>query len=72
MMLTMAAWQQNPFNFQLFVLNAIRVTVNGEEIPYSVIDLTSGTKIGGFNTIFSGSGNMKCGHGVDIDREDWE
>ena len=25
---------RNPFNFQLFDLNAVRVTVNGEEIPY--------------------------------------
>ena len=63
---------RNPFNFQLFDLNAVRVTVNGEEIPYSVIDLTGGKKIDGFNTLFSGSGDMNCGHGIDIDREDWE
>ena len=25
-----------------------------------------------YNTLFSGSGEMKCGHGLDIDREDWE
>lgn len=63
---------RNPFNFQLFDLNAVRVTVNGEEIPYSVIDLAGGKKIDGFNTLFSGSGDMNCGHGIDIDREDWE
>ena len=22
--------------------------------------------------LFSGSGDMNCGHGIDIDREDWE
>ena len=64
--------KRNPFNFQLFDLNAVRVTVNGEEIPYSVIDLTGGKKIDGFNALFSGSGDMNCGHGIDIDREDWE
>ena len=47
-------------------------TVNGEEIPYSVIDLTGGKKIDGFNTLFSGSGDMNCGHGIDIKKEDWE
>ena len=63
---------RNPFNFQLFDLNAVRVTVNGEEIAYSVIDLTGGKKIDGFNTLFSGSGDMNCGRGIDNDRDDWE
>ena len=35
-------WARNPFNFQLFDLNAVRITVNGEEMPYSSIDLTGG------------------------------
>ena len=63
---------RNPFNFQLFDVNAVRLTVNGEEIPYSVIYLTGGKRIDGFNTLFSGSGDMNCGHGIDIHREDWE
>ena len=63
---------RNPFNFQLFDLNAVRITVNGEEMPYSTIDLTGGKKIDGYNTLFSGSGDMNCGHGLDIDRQDWE
>ena len=63
---------RNPFNFQLFDVNAVRLTVNGEEIRYSVIDLTGGKRIDGYNTLFSGSGDMNCGHGIDIDREDWE
>ena len=41
-------------------------------MPYSVLDLTGGKKIDGYNTLFSGSGEMNCGHGLDIDREDWE
>ena len=36
---------RNPFNFQLFDLNAVRVTVNGEEIPCLVIDFTGGKEI---------------------------
>ena len=63
---------RNPFNFQLFGLDAVRVTDNGEEMPYSVIDLTGGKRIDGHNTLFSGSGDMNCGHGIDIVREDWE
>ena len=57
---------RNPFNFQLFDVNAVRLMVNGEEIPYSVIDLTGGKRIDGFNTLFSGSGDMNCGHGIDM------
>ena len=62
----------NPFNFQLFDLQDVRLTVNGEEMPHSALDLTGGKKIDGYNTLFSGSGDMNCGHGLDIDREDWE
>ena len=28
--------------------------------------------VGGYNTLFSGSGDMNCSHGIDIDREEWE
>ena len=41
-------------------------------MPYSGIDLTGGKKIDGYNTLFSGSGDMNCAHGIDIDREEWE
>ena len=63
---------RNPFNFQLFDVQGVRLTVNGEEMPYSALDLTGGKKIDGCNTLFSGSIEMNCGHGLDIDREDWE
>ena len=41
-------------------------------MPHSALDLTGGKKNDGCNTLFSGSGEMNCGHGLDIDREDWE
>ncbi|XP_015764367.1 PREDICTED: uncharacterized protein F54H12.2-like [Acropora digitifera] len=63
---------RNPFNFQLFDVQGVRLTVNAEEMPYSALDLTGGKKIDGYNTLFSGSGEMNCGHGLDIDRENWE
>ena len=63
---------RNPFNFQLFDLQGVRLIVNGEEMPYSALKLTGGKKIDGYNTLFSGSGDMNCGHGLDIDRLDWE
>ena len=53
-------------------MNAVRLTVNGEEIPYSAIDLTSGKRIHEYNTLFSGRGDMNCCHSIDIDRQDWE
>ena len=42
----------NPFNFQLFDLQDLRLTVNGEEMPYSALDLTGGKTIDGYNTLF--------------------
>ena len=60
----------NPLNFQLFDLQGVCLTVNGEEMPYSALELTGGKKIDGYNTLFSGSGDMNCGHGLDIDRLD--
>ena len=39
---------------------------------YSSLDLTGGKKIDGYNNLFSGSGEINCGHGLEIDREDWE
>ena len=56
--------RRNPYNFQPFGLNAVQVTVSGEQLPYSVLDLTGGKKIDGYNTLFSGSGDMNCGHGL--------
>ena len=61
---------RNSFNFQLFDLNAVRLTVNGGEMPYSGIDLIGGKKIDGYDALFLGSGDMNCGHGIDIDREE--
>ena len=63
---------RNPFNFPLFDFQRVRLSMNGEEMPYSALDLTDGKKIDGYNTLFSGSGEMNCRHGLDIDGEDWE
>ena len=41
-------------------------------MPHSALDLTGGKKIDGYNTLFSGSDDMNCGHGLDIDREGLE
>ena len=34
-----------------------------------ILDMTGGKEIDGYNTLFSGSGDMNCGHGLDIDCE---
>lgn len=64
--------ENNPFNFQLFDLQGVRLTVSGEEMPCSTLDLTGGKKIDDYNTLFSGSGDMNCNHSLYIDREDLE
>ena len=61
---------RNPFNFQLFDVQGVRLTANGEEMPCSALDLTGGKTIDGYDTLFSGSGEMNCGHRLVIDRED--
>ena len=63
---------RNTFNFELFGLQYIRLTVNGEEMPYSALDLTGGKKVDSYNTMFSGGGDINCDHGLYIDREDWK
>ena len=63
---------RKPFNFQLFDVQGVRLTVSEEEMQYSALDLRGGKKIDGYNTLFSGSGEVNCGHGLDIEREDWE
>ena len=45
--------ENNPFNFQLFDLQGVRLTVSEEEMPYSTLDLTGDKKIDGYNTLFS-------------------
>ena len=42
----------NPFNFQLFDLQDVRLAVNGEEMSYSALDLTGGKKIDRYNTLW--------------------
>ena len=36
---------RNPFNFELFDLQDIQLTVNGKEMAYSALDLTGRKKI---------------------------
>ena len=62
----------NPFNFGLFALKEIKLTVNGAEIPETAIDLSGAEKIKGYNTLFAGNGTMHRGRGNDINREEWE
>ena len=59
---------RNPFNFELFDVQDIQLTVNGEEMAYSALDLTGRKNHRCYNTRFSGIGDMNCGHGPEIAR----
>ena len=59
-------------DFQLFDVNAVRLTVNGQEIPYLVIDLTGGKRIYGYNTLFSGSGDITVFMILTLTEKVWE
>ena len=66
-------YKLNPFNFGLFGLKEIKLTVNNAEIPETALDLSSvGGKIRGYNTLFVGDGTMHRGRGNDINRDEWE
>ena len=60
----------NPFNFGLFSLSEIKLTVNSAEIPETAIDLSGSGKIKGYNTLFTGDGTMHRGRGNDINRDE--
>ena len=62
----------NPFNFGLFALKELKLTVNNAEIPETAIDLSTPTGLlKGYNSIFAGDGTMHRGSGNDINRDEW-
>ena len=62
----------NPFNFGLFALKELKLTVNNAEIPETAIDLSTPTGLlKGYNSIFAGDGTMHRGRGNDINRDEW-
>ena len=63
----------NPFNFGLFGLKNIKLSVNNAEIPETAIDLSDpAERSKGYNTLFAGDGTMHRGRGNDINRLEWE
>ena len=65
-------YKLNPFNFGLFALKELKLTVNNAEIPETSIDLSSPTgQLKAYNSIFAGDGTMHRARGNDINRLEW-
>ena len=66
------SYKLNPFNFGLFALKELKLTVNNAEIPETSIDLSSPTgQLKAYNSIFAGDGTMHRARGNDINRLEW-
>ena len=68
-------YRKNPFNFQNFTTSFLAISVNGEEVPFKLLQLsyTAATRryIEAFLTLFSGTGKMFYDVGNDISRDEF-
>ena len=66
-------YKKNPFNFQHYNLTQIRISVNGEEVPFKPLKLNFDDKlfVTAYNTLFSGTGKVHGNSGSIIKREDY-
>ena len=64
--------RKNPFNFQHYNLNQIRISVNREEIPFKPLKLNFNEKlfVTAYSTLFSGTGKLHGNSRSIIKRED--
>ena len=64
-------YKKNPFNFQHYNLTQIRISVNGEEIPFKPLKLNFDDKlfVTACNTLFSGTGKLHGNSGSIIKRD---
>lgn len=65
-------YARNPFNFSDMRQASIRVTVDGEELPFPRIELDSFHKEEGFNTLLQFSGKGVDSAPIGISRKDYK
>ncbi|KAK3728349.1 hypothetical protein QZH41_002180 [Actinostola sp. cb2023] len=65
------AFNENPYNFQLFGLKDLRMVVNGVERPINRIEFKSHDGVEGYEMMFSSTGNMHRGFSNGIKRKDY-
>ena len=65
--------KKNPFNFQHYNLTQIRISVNGEKVPFKPLKLNFDDKlfVTAYNNLFSGTGKLHGNSGSIIKREDY-
>jgi len=70
------AYKKNPYNFKNFNVSFIRITVNGQEIPFRPLQLSYADAnpkfIEAYATLFSGTGKMNYDAGNDILQEGFQ
>ena len=64
-------YKKNPFNFQHYNLTQIRISVNGEEVPFKPLKLSFDDKlfVTAYNTLLSGTGKLHGNSGSIIKRD---
>ena len=67
------SYKKNPFNFQHYNLTQIRISVNGEEVPFKPLKLNFDGKlfVTAYNTLFLGTGKLHGNSRSIIKREDY-
>lgn len=70
------SYAKNPYNFQLYGANSIRLTLDGEMIPFQPLTLklaraSERNYMEAFQTLFSGTGRLFADSGIDIDRTEY-
>lgn len=66
------SYSHNPFNFCDMHQETLRITVNGEEIPFERMSLGSHDVLEGYNTITAFTGDMMESSSVGLSRNDYK
>ena len=66
------SYDRNPFNFCDMGLSMIRLTCNGDEIPYERMYLSSHERLEGYSTIQGFTGKMMESGSVGLSRDDYK
>ena len=70
------SYTKNPYHFKLYNSSSLKLTVDGEMVPFQTINLklsqASETNfMEAYQTLFSGTGRLFADSGIDIDRADY-
>lgn len=70
------SYAKNPFNFKLYGANSIKLSVDGEMVPFQPLNLKLAQAaqrnfMEAYQTLFSGTGRLFADSGINISRQDY-